>query len=416
MRSASPHNAIFLLLGAVCIHPSWLFTHGSHATIVVSARTEVSQQEYMELAPGNPLGAVYGHVPSTASEHLSTVAPPGNTPIASPQRLPQVSEHTRAQFPHSDAGTYLNVATPLPETEIIKHAPGWTIFKNLYMANGTLYIVMSDPDAVPDITLMTSTGLPIQGIPDNLAELVPTKQDMTVISPEDAKMKWVDGRNRVSGVEGNTMLFNDPDQCAFRPIFCIVVLTPATVLGHHYHFCAELLFGAWGFWAGTFPSLPPLTRAIFTHATAHQWRDYHSFNAYFMRAAFPSLAIETEEDWADRVKLTARPQRQRARASVAVRDSAARGPQRGDARRGMAFHAPHRGGGAESGRAARVIVPRAWLVGARAPRGAAVCWRRRAHARPRRARVRPGAERRRDCGDVCLEAELGTAASGARGP
>ena len=84
-----------------------------------------------------------------------------------------------------------------------------------------------------------------------------------------------------------------------------------TVLDHYYHFCAELLFGAWAFWQGTFRGatsttpIPPLTRAIFPHATAEEWRDGPGMNSFFLRSAWPSLTVETELDWEDRVNATA---------------------------------------------------------------------------------------------------------------
>jgi len=104
-------------------------------------------------------------------------------------------------------------------------------------------------------------------------------------------------------------LFNDPDQ----------------FLNHYYHFVAELLLGTWAFWSGTFsPSTfsantlsrstsysttntcgpPPIHRAIFAHSTAEGWRDGPGFNSYFLRAAFPSVTIEVEQDWNDRIITT----------------------------------------------------------------------------------------------------------------
>jgi hypothetical protein len=83
------------------------------------------------------------------------------------------------------------------------------------------------------------------------------------------------------------------------------------VLDHYYHFCAELLFGAWAFWHGTFRGassttpMPPFTRAIFPHATAEEWRDVPGMNSFFLRSAWPSLTVETELDWSDRVNATA---------------------------------------------------------------------------------------------------------------
>jgi len=83
-----------------------------------------------------------------------------------------------------------------------------------------------------------------------------------------------------------------------------------TVLAHYYHFCAELLFGAWAFWYGTFQgaspmAVPTLTRAIFPHAEASEWRDGSGMNSFFLRSTWPSLTVETRPDWLDRASTTA---------------------------------------------------------------------------------------------------------------
>jgi hypothetical protein len=82
------------------------------------------------------------------------------------------------------------------------------------------------------------------------------------------------------------------------------------VLAHYYHFCAELLFGAWAFWYGTFQgaspmAVPTLTRAIFPHAEASEWRDGSGMNSFFLRSTWPSLTVETRPDWLDRASATA---------------------------------------------------------------------------------------------------------------
>lgn len=106
------------------------------------------------------------------------------------------------------------------------------------------------------------------------------------------------------------LLFNDPPQ----------------FLNHYYHFVAELFFGAQAFWHGAFsepistadalspssathyslrhPHAPPIHRAIFAHASADAWRDNPGFNSYFLRAALPSLVVENQVDWDDRIRAT----------------------------------------------------------------------------------------------------------------
>jgi hypothetical protein len=84
-------------------------------------------------------------------------------------------------------------------------------------------------------------------------------------------------------------------------------------LAHYYHFVAELFVGTWAFWNAAFDatvdtntwktSAPPVARAIFAHSD-DRWRDGPGFNSYFLRAAFPSLTVEIQKDWEDRIQST----------------------------------------------------------------------------------------------------------------
>ena len=49
---------------------------------------------------------------------------------------------------------------------------------------------------------------------------------------------------------------------------------------------------------------PPIHRAIFPHSSSVAWRDKPGFNGYFLRASFPSLTVEVDVDWNDRVAAT----------------------------------------------------------------------------------------------------------------
>ncbi|KAN0134049.1 Protein of unknown function (DUF563) domain containing protein [Lactarius tabidus] len=258
LRAISLRDAILILIGAVSMHLfSFLFPplYDFSSTILFDT-----------------------HVPSQASQTnrspalLDTWRPPSTSP---------------------------NLGREMPHTELVSHAPGWTIFRNLYMANGTLFILTSNPESFPDIRFMTSTGLPAVNSPESAAERMPTARDLCFISPEEAHRRWggehsTTELNQIFPIDGSTLLFNDPGQ----------------FLNHYYHFCAELLFGAWAFWHGTFgdassrSEIPPFTRAIFPHASAKEWRDGPGMNSFFLRSAWPSLTVETQIDWIDRVNAT----------------------------------------------------------------------------------------------------------------
>ncbi|KDR75372.1 hypothetical protein GALMADRAFT_268911 [Galerina marginata CBS 339.88] len=247
----------------------------------------------------------------TAQEQWSTPLPITPQPLTTSPKLLQLD---------------LGVSKDIPETSLVAHAPGWTLFQNLYMSNGTLYIVASELNnaTFPEIRMMTSTGLLAENSPENIAMREPTDREMQTITPQVAALKWGgndadNSRNRIWSIEGNTLLVNEPWQ----------------FLNHYYHFVAELLLGTWAFLYGSFnpssnliklevpassvstvPSFnlrpsayspPPLSRVIFLHASSEGWRDKPGFNSYFLRAAFPSLTVEVSNDWNDRVNSTFMP-------------------------------------------------------------------------------------------------------------
>ncbi|KAI1791279.1 hypothetical protein LXA43DRAFT_434399 [Ganoderma leucocontextum] len=209
--------------------------------------------------------------------------------------------------PAADAPAVVDVAYKIPETTMLSHAPGWTVFRNLYMSNGTMYIVTSRPKSFPEVVMITSTGLQAEASPENIQARIPTEKDMTFLTPEEARDFWGGelekmGKNRLWSVPGNTFIINEPRQ----------------FLDHYYHFVGEWLFGAWAFWQGTFNSVvnpesaalsnaPPIHRTIFAHAFADGWRDQPGFNSYVLRAVFPALNVEVQEDWEDRIVATSDP-------------------------------------------------------------------------------------------------------------
>lgn len=49
---------------------------------------------------------------------------------------------------------------------------------------------------------------------------------------------------------------------------------------------------------------PNINRFIFPHISNNHWHDKHGFNNYFIRAAYPSISIECDSDWTDRIAAT----------------------------------------------------------------------------------------------------------------
>ena len=88
----------------------------------------------------------------------------------------------------------------MPDTVVVAHVPGWTMFDRLYALNGTLYVVTDDPASVPDRSLMISKALRIANGPVEAAKRLPTNQELQVISTASAKTLFGSGACALDGV------------------------------------------------------------------------------------------------------------------------------------------------------------------------------------------------------------------------
>lgn len=102
------------------------------------------------------------------------------------------------------------------QTTVIGHAPGWTMFSNLYMSNGTFFIVTSQDEAnasqnssmpwrngtIPIKRFIISTGLPGFDNPQSYQEREPTDHDLRIITNEDANSRWGD---RLTVADGHSV-------------------------------------------------------------------------------------------------------------------------------------------------------------------------------------------------------------------
>ncbi|OSX63259.1 hypothetical protein POSPLADRAFT_1073979 [Postia placenta MAD-698-R-SB12] len=177
----------------------------------------------------------------------------------------------------------------VPETKVVVHVPGWSIFDRLYLLNGTVYIVTDTPETIPDRSRITSTAVFINNGPIAEAERIPTDKEMRIVSTNQARLLFGPSAERLDGV---TWLANDPKQ----------------FITHYYHWAAELFFGFWRTYSSLDPSIPPTgetslpapRRMIFAHLDANNWRDYAEMNQFILRSSFPSISMEFMNDWKER--------------------------------------------------------------------------------------------------------------------
>jgi hypothetical protein len=157
------------------------------------------------------LGAASMQLCSSFLPHLHEFSPITFNNIRVPHPAPAVLDSWHSPQPCNPPSPIPNLGHEIPRTELVSHAPGWTIFRNLYMADGTLFIVTSNPESIPSIDLMTSTGLPGLNTPESIAERMPTARDMAVITPQEAHQRWGgQSINNVYPVEGSTVRNNTP--------------------------------------------------------------------------------------------------------------------------------------------------------------------------------------------------------------
>jgi len=220
-------DVILILVGAFSMHIFTSIIPLDHLSIAVTSHESFGTPPTDEILPSRFLAKILPH------QIMNKVYTPPKINTVSPFDTPPLKPGSSQPL--------IGSVTHLPETSIISHAPGWTLFRNIYMANGTLFILSSAPHDFPEIRMMTSTPLEAFATPENIAAREPTKHSMDIITPEEARRYWGGDvkrgqRNRVWSVQGNTILFNDPGQ----------------FLNHYYHFVGELLLGTVAFWQGGF--------------------------------------------------------------------------------------------------------------------------------------------------------------------
>lgn len=83
-----------------------------------------------------------------------------------------------------------------PETTTWHKVAGFTVFKNLYIYNYTIYVVTTDPHSVPKARWMISKGLTLIRKQDN----EPDESTLSIITPLEAKALFGDFASLMQGV------------------------------------------------------------------------------------------------------------------------------------------------------------------------------------------------------------------------
>lgn len=170
---------------------------------------------------------------------------------------------------------------------------GGTIFDRLYVLNGTLYVVTSEPESMPELKLIVSSGADIGHSAEERARRLPTDKDILVVSPAEAQRIFKS--HAISRLGGTTFLVTDSKQ----------------YIPHYYHFTANIIFELWRTYTALgstvtpnrYTALPAPARLLFRNVANTEWRDYANMNQWVMDGAFPSIGMGFEEDWTDRAAM-----------------------------------------------------------------------------------------------------------------
>ncbi|KAJ4468696.1 hypothetical protein J3R30DRAFT_3384682 [Lentinula aciculospora] len=176
-------------------------------------------------------------------------------------------------------------ATTYEDTRIARgaHAHGFTLFDNLYLRNGTLFVVSSDLLKFPPRETILSAPLEL-GLPSNI--LMPRDEHMQFVDPGQA-MDLL-GSNFIH-IDGTT----------------VIVYENPTYMRHYYHWWGEIILGFWRVYqcARESSPLPFPSRFLLPFVDGGNWRDEPGINGPLMRAVQPSVSIETSDQWKDFIDL-----------------------------------------------------------------------------------------------------------------
>ncbi|KAF9071796.1 hypothetical protein BDP27DRAFT_1446017 [Rhodocollybia butyracea] len=163
------------------------------------------------------------------------------------------------------------------------HVNGFTIFNNLYLRNGTFYVVSLDPSTFPPREAILSAPLDPSAPPE---QLLPTDKHLRYISLEEAEQL----------LGHNPLHIND---------MTVIVYDTKTFLRHYYHWWGEVVLGFWRVYSmiNEPGPLPFPSRFLLPLVDAGQWRDRADINGPLLRVMHPSVSIETSDQWNDFIEL-----------------------------------------------------------------------------------------------------------------
>ncbi|KAJ3340650.1 hypothetical protein HDU93_006507 [Gonapodya sp. JEL0774] len=181
-----------------------------------------------------------------------------------------------------DGDHYVGEPITLPTTKVLAHVPGFTLLRNLYLLESSMYIVLEDGTPKPIEPLeriLSRVGDVKPGV-----DMVLNGDEIRYINLTYAKTLF---RNTALYVEGSTLLLHDTDQFT----------------SHYFHWWAEVIAGAWRLWNSHLQVYPKdrnqnfPSRFLLPNVPTDRWHDPANLNGPLTVSVFPWAPVETSKKW-----------------------------------------------------------------------------------------------------------------------
>ncbi|KAF8338671.1 hypothetical protein F5887DRAFT_982351 [Amanita rubescens] len=181
-------------------------------------------------------------------------------------------------------------------TKVVTHVHGFTVFENVYVRNGTFFVVHED--SVVGNSSQAEGFPPRRNIITKIVDygpgvdFEPSDDELTFVRASNASNALGHFARRVKGVT-------------------VVMYDPVNFMHHFYHWWGEVILGAWRVYSTinqsnvTHMPFPPTwsetqpMHFLMPFSVNGGWRDHAGVNGPLMRAAFPSASLEESNHWAD---------------------------------------------------------------------------------------------------------------------
>ncbi|KAE9403554.1 hypothetical protein BT96DRAFT_878635 [Gymnopus androsaceus JB14] len=214
----------------------------------------------------------FSSTPSVLSPSEAGVIPPE---ISGPNPYAYDLPHDHSQIP----------STRIPGGA---HSYGYSIFDNLYLRNGTFYVVTADRSRFPSLDALLAVPLD-RGVGFDL-------------TANDSHLAFIDPSRAVE-ILGDSPIRLDE--------LTVVIYDSRQFITHYYHWFGEIILGFWRVYSllgitgmdGQLASLPFPKRFFLPFVEPGRWRDPAGIDGPLMRAACPTVSIETSGLWNDFILL-----------------------------------------------------------------------------------------------------------------